>query len=124
MGVIINVGFKQQGVAKPKGPLEALRPKLQVNEVESRFSCFCFLFCGLFQVIKIVLLFCSQRSNRHVTGSLHVLHPRVVKVKIISSSYYLHLKAIYRRTDTCCCCSDMITDGGAAQAEGRSGNEA
>ncbi|KAF2615607.1 hypothetical protein F2Q70_00010896 [Brassica cretica] len=29
----------KQGVAKPKGPLEALRPKLQVNVLLPRFSC-------------------------------------------------------------------------------------
>ena len=31
---------KQQGVAKPKGPLEALRPKLQVSVLEHTFQSF------------------------------------------------------------------------------------
>lgn len=52
--------LKQQGVAKPKGPLEALRPKLQVINLEPRFSCF---LCGLCPILRSCPAFAANAAT-------------------------------------------------------------
>ncbi|XP_009112117.1 uncharacterized protein LOC103837514 isoform X2 [Brassica rapa] len=83
----------KQGVAKPKGPLEALRPKLQVNELYHHVPVCIFSLCGLFPVLRSRPIFLqpTQQQTR------------------------------YRKSP--CAPSDGGEDGGASQAEGVSGNE-
>ncbi|KAH0900248.1 hypothetical protein HID58_049816, partial [Brassica napus] len=75
----------KQGVAKPKGPLEALRPKLQVSEHEHTFQLF-FSFLRVVSNLRSCPHFCSQRSSRHVTGSLHVLHPVKMEEELLRAN--------------------------------------